>query len=76
MSGALHPVPAPLNTGALGTGGWVRTPEADAHGLGVGAVGAELESDGAEHAQLGGHLLHSAETALLLRVGKLHHQAG
>ena len=76
MSGALHPVPAPLPTRGLGTGGWVRTPEADAHGLGVGAVGAKLESDGAEHAQLGGHLLHSAETALLLRVGKLHHQAG
>lgn len=47
-----------------------------AHGLGVGAVGSELEGDGAEHAQLGGHLLHSAETSLLLRVSKLHHQAG
>lgn len=47
-----------------------------AHGLSVGAVGSELEGDGAEHAQLGGHLLHPAETSLLLRVSELHHQAG
>lgn len=47
-----------------------------AHGLGVGAVGSKLEGDGAEHAQLGGHLLHPAQASLLLRVGKLHHQAG
>lgn len=55
--------------------GWA-APRGSAHGLGVGAVGSKLEGDGAEHAQLGGHLLHSAETSLLLCVSKLHHQAG
>lgn len=51
-------------------------PGGSAHGLSVGAVGSELEGDGAEHAQLGGHLLHPPETSLLLRVSKFHHQAG
>lgn len=46
-----------------------------AYSLGVSTVGSKLEGDGAEHAQLGGHLLHSAETSLLLCVSKLHHQA-
>lgn len=47
-----------------------------AYGLSVGAVGSKLEGDRAEHAQLGSHLLHSAETSLLLSVSKLYHQAG
>lgn len=42
----------------------------------VGAVRPELESDGAEHAELIGHLLHPAQPPLLLRVGEFHHQAG
>lgn len=56
--------------------GPAQAPGVSAHGLGVGAVGSKLQGDGAEHAQLGSHLLHAAETSLLLRVGKLHHQAG
>ena len=43
----------------------------------VGAVGAEWQGDGwVEDAKLADHLLHAADGALLVGVGKLHHQAG
>lgn len=47
------------------------------HRVCVGAVGAEGQGDGrVEDAKLAHHLLHAADGALLVRVGKLDHQAG
>ena len=47
------------------------------HGLGVGTVGAEGQGEGRrQDAQLAHHLLHAPERPLLVRVGKLDHQAG
>lgn len=40
----------------------------------VGIVGREVESHGAEDAELGGHLLHPPQSPLLLCVCKLHHK--
>lgn len=42
--------------------------------LRVGIVGWEVESHGAEDAELGGHLLHPPQSPLLLCVCKLHHK--
>jgi len=43
----------------------------------VSTVGAEGKSDGrVEDAKLPDHLLHASDGALLVRVGKLDHQAG
>lgn len=47
------------------------------HRVCVGAVGAEGQGDSrVEDAKLAHHLLHAADGALLVRVGKLDHQAG
>lgn len=47
------------------------------HRMCVGAVGAEGQGDGrVEDAKLAHHLLHATDGALLVRVGKLDHQAG
>lgn len=46
-----------------------------AYSLCVGIVGSEVQGHGTDDPQLRGHLLHSPEASLLLRVGELHHQA-
>ena len=42
----------------------------------VGAIGPKLDGHGAEDAELARHLMHPTQGPLLVRVGKLHHQAG
>lgn len=44
--------------------------------LRVGPVGTELDGHGVEDAQLPCHLMHPPQGPLLIRVCKLHHQAG
>ena len=46
------------------------------HGLCVGVVRPEVQGHGTDDTQLRGHLLHPPEPSLLLRIGKLNHQAG
>lgn len=47
------------------------------HSLGVGTVRAEGQGEGwRQDAQLAHHLLHAPQCPLLVRVGKLDHQAG
>lgn len=48
----------------------------NAYRLRVGPVGAELDGHGVEDAQLPRHLMHPPQGPLLIRVCKLHHQAG
>lgn len=47
-----------------------------AHGLCVGVVSPKVQGHGTDDPQLRGHLLHPPQSPLLLRIGKLDHQAG
>ncbi len=44
--------------------------------LSVGSIGSKLQGHRVENAHLTSHLLHAADSALLIRVGELHHQTG
>jgi len=44
--------------------------------LRIGPVGTKLDGHGVEDAQLPRHLMHPPQGPLLIRVRKLHHQAG
>lgn len=49
---------------------------ASSYRLRIGPVGAKLDGHGVEDAQLPRHLMHPPQGPLLIRVCKLHHQAG